>query len=131
MKMQSSIIVMLLGSANERRLSSRRVRRGTKTGDGHQNYYKKVCWTFNSYRDLSLRNTCTIFVQVDDMLLMKWQFQNESLSQDSDYYLGSDYYWNIYWNSTELKYQIPFEKHPNPDAQVCSSFKFNFYISLI
>ena len=41
MKMQSSIIVMLLGSANERRLSSRRVRRGTKTGDGHQNYYKK------------------------------------------------------------------------------------------
>ena len=82
-------------------------------------------------RDLSFRNTCTIFVQVDDMLLMKWQFQNESLSQDSDYYLGSDYYWDIYWNSTELKYQIPFEKHPNPDAQVCSSFKFNFYISLI
>ena len=46
MKMQSSIIVMLLGSANERRLSSRRVRRGTKTGDGHQNYYKKVFLDF-------------------------------------------------------------------------------------
>ena len=54
------------------------------------------------------------------MLLKKWQFRNQvsNNNDQTDFYIESNYYWNDNWNIDELKYLIPFEKHPLPVAQV-------------
>ena len=56
------------------------------------------------------------------MLLTKSQYKTEpSLPNNqfqSGYYIRSNYYWNNDWNETELKYMIPFRRHPVAKAQV-------------
>ena len=62
-----------------------------------------------------------LFFKVDDMMLRQWHFSDQSSRQNngqSKYYMESGYYWNIYWNDTQFKYMIPFQKHPYTDAQV-------------
>ena len=60
------------------------------------------------------------------MLLMEWQIVNESQSSSqngelqSNYYFRSGSYWDNNWNSTQLKFLIPFKKHRFDDAQVSS-----------
>ena len=60
------------------------------------------------------------------MLLMKWQIVNQSQASryngqfQSDYYFRSGSYWDNNWNSTQLKFLIPFKKHRFTDAQVSS-----------
>ena len=60
------------------------------------------------------------------MLLMKWQIVDESQSSSqndelqSNYFFRSGSYWDNNWNSTQLKFMIPFKKHRFTDAQVSS-----------
>ena len=60
------------------------------------------------------------------MLLMKWQIVDESQSSSqndelqSNYFFRSGAYWDDNWNSTQLKFMIPFKKHRFTDAQVSS-----------
>ena len=56
------------------------------------------------------------------MLLMNWQVQNQlsrkNAGHESDYYIESNFYWNLNWNEVESKFLIPFQKHPKSNAQV-------------
>ena len=56
------------------------------------------------------------------MLLKEWQIRNQSPRKNdrtqSDYYVGSNYYWNLHWDVQRLKYLIPYQSHPFAGAQV-------------
>ena len=58
------------------------------------------------------------------MLLRPWHFKTQSSGSNNqlqnNFYIESGFYWNIYWDSTQFKYMIPFQKHPSKDAQVSS-----------
>ena len=56
------------------------------------------------------------------MLLMKWQYPSSSQKDQlqSNYYFRSGSYWDNEWNWNQLRYMIPFQKHPYTDAQVSS-----------
>ena len=63
-----------------------------------------------------------VFFKVDDMLLSRRQFRNQSPSKNnqdqSNYFIESAYYWNKYWDSTQFKWSIPYQEHNNSVAQV-------------
>ena len=63
-----------------------------------------------------------VFFKVDDMLLSRRQFRNQSPSKNnqdqSNYFIESAYYWNKYWDSTQFKWSIPYQEHKNSVAQV-------------
>ena len=51
------------------------------------------------------------------MLLAEWQVSpNSSDSIGQNYYM-EDNYWNLNWNDVEMKYIIPFSKHPVKAAE--------------
>ena len=103
----------------------------------HGKYYKKVWVTKNwvwsasqsgrshwgRARRLFSASLSTMF-KVDDMLLMKWQYHDQSPRRNnqrqSQYFFRSGSYWNRNWDSTQSKFMIPFQKHPDNDAHVSS-----------
>ena len=72
-----------------------------------------------------------LLFKVDDMMLRRWHFSDQSSRENKDrqenYFIESGFYWNINWNANELKYMIPFQKHPYTDAQVSFKMRFPLY----
>ena len=51
------------------------------------------------------------------MLLTEWQISPKSSDSIGQKYYMKDNYWNLNWNAAEMKYIIPFSKHPVKAAQ--------------
>ena len=55
------------------------------------------------------------------MLLMEWQIPGSQSQDDSsllgEFYFQPNFYWNTNWSYSQMKYLIPYTKHPSDDAQ--------------
>ena len=68
------------------------------------------------------------------MLLMDWQIRDQSSDENSErqshFYFLENYYWNRTWNEAERTYMIPFQKHPESDAQVSFILLFDIFSNI-